>query len=33
MPNLENHLIASSMNDSDWLKGIYAVVDWVYVHM
>ena len=24
---------ASWMNDFDWLKGIYAVVDWLYIHM
>ena len=21
-----------TMNDSDWLEGIYAVVDWLYFH-
>ena len=24
---------ASWMNDFDWLKGIYTVVDWLYIHM
>ena len=32
-PNLESHLNASLMNSADWLKGIYAVVDWLYIHI
>ena len=33
LPNLESHLNASLMNSADWLKGIYAVVDWLYIHI